>query len=259
MLSQYLIEILILCLLTPRSLINHFKHFFLLSSGNKETIYQNGNNGNCNPRPVTSFYNLNRSKNSNPQETACSQVVGFSINFYRKRRFLMDRQLNENSSKGNYKFDPYSVNHSPDHPMYDWSQAIGTPPSNPADSISGFTEALKIWSKNTFDNVFWKKRKFLNRLLGNRKALEFNPSPFLSSLEKEHQADLEGNYYDHFRDAKSAMSIGNKCVDWLAKSRASSSIAFVILECCPQQLSSILSEDVRGICLPRIVSSACNS
>ena len=52
-------------------------------------------------------------------------------------------------------------------------------------AISSFTNRAKKWNKEIFGNVFLRKKKILNRLLGIQKALAHRPSSFLINLQDQ--------------------------------------------------------------------------
>ena len=52
-------------------------------------------------------------------------------------------------------------------------------------AVSSFTNRAKKWNKEIFGNVFLRKKKILNRLLGIQKALAHRPSSFLINLQDQ--------------------------------------------------------------------------
>ena len=52
-------------------------------------------------------------------------------------------------------------------------------------AISCFTDRAQKWNKEIFGNVFLRKKKILNRLLGIQKALAHRPSSFLIDLQEQ--------------------------------------------------------------------------
>ena len=52
-------------------------------------------------------------------------------------------------------------------------------------NLSKFTEVIILWNKETFGNIFHRKRRVEARLAGIQKALASRPSAHLLALEKE--------------------------------------------------------------------------
>jgi len=52
-------------------------------------------------------------------------------------------------------------------------------------NLQKFTEAMKIWNKEVFGNIFQRKARIEARLKGIQKALANGPSRFLIRLEKQ--------------------------------------------------------------------------
>lgn len=53
------------------------------------------------------------------------------------------------------------------------------------DVSQEFAKAATTRNKAIFENIFWKKKNCLERVLGIQKALEHVPSIFLDNLEQE--------------------------------------------------------------------------
>ena len=52
-------------------------------------------------------------------------------------------------------------------------------------NLSKFTEAIILWNKETFGNIFHRKRRVEARLAGIQKALADGPNAHLLALERE--------------------------------------------------------------------------
>lgn len=52
-------------------------------------------------------------------------------------------------------------------------------------SLTSFQEKAKMWNKEVFGNLFFRKRRVVARLFGIHKKLVVYPSFFLGRLEKE--------------------------------------------------------------------------
>lgn len=52
-------------------------------------------------------------------------------------------------------------------------------------NLSKFTEALKVWNKEVFGNIFYRKSRVEARLAGIQKALANGPSAHLLALERQ--------------------------------------------------------------------------
>ena len=65
------------------------------------------------------------------------------------------------------------------------------------NAILSFTQKVKIWNKDVFGNIFWKKKNLIARILSVEKALSRYPSQRLINLyvflseELEHILNLE--------------------------------------------------------------------
>ena len=53
------------------------------------------------------------------------------------------------------------------------------------DAINTFTQEVKEWNKNQFENIFYRKKNLMLRLNGIQTALALRPSGFLVQLENE--------------------------------------------------------------------------
>ncbi|KAL3529410.1 hypothetical protein ACH5RR_008732 [Cinchona calisaya] len=58
------------------------------------------------------------------------------------------------------------------------------------DTISLFTKEVSKWSRENFENVFYKKKKLLARFEGIQKCLQTRDSTFLLNLERELQEEF---------------------------------------------------------------------
>ncbi|GLT63047.1 hypothetical protein SLA2020_356410 [Shorea laevis] len=56
---------------------------------------------------------------------------------------------------------------------------------NTSDCLDTTMKQARIWSRNTFGNIFKRKQKLLSRLAGIQKSASYNYSPFLWHLENE--------------------------------------------------------------------------
>ncbi|KAJ4837028.1 hypothetical protein Tsubulata_027740 [Turnera subulata] len=59
------------------------------------------------------------------------------------------------------------------------------------ESITSFREAVQVWNRNCFGNVFQQKRRLLQRLKGVELALDRCPNRYLSQLEKRLRSEYE--------------------------------------------------------------------
>ena len=59
------------------------------------------------------------------------------------------------------------------------------------NAITSFTQKVKIWNKDVFGNIFWKKKNLIARILGVEKALCRYPSQSLINLHKSLSEELE--------------------------------------------------------------------
>ncbi|GLU11862.1 hypothetical protein SLE2022_285820 [Rubroshorea leprosula] len=57
--------------------------------------------------------------------------------------------------------------------------------SNTSDCLDTSMKQARIWSRNTFGNIFKRKQELLSRLAGIQKSASYNFSHFLWNLEKE--------------------------------------------------------------------------
>ncbi|XP_075663243.1 uncharacterized protein LOC142632789 [Castanea sativa] len=80
-----------------------------------------------------------------------------------------------------FRFQPMWLSHSsfPDLVREAW-----TGPSNLPSAITSFTTRAKSWNRETFGNIFHRKRRICARLKGVRSALGSNPNNFLINAEK---------------------------------------------------------------------------
>lgn len=58
-------------------------------------------------------------------------------------------------------------------------------PGNLHGTMEQFKSQLWQWNKDTFGNIFWKKRRWTARILGVQKALARHPRPSLFALERQ--------------------------------------------------------------------------
>ena len=59
------------------------------------------------------------------------------------------------------------------------------------NAITSFTLKVKVWNKDVFGNIFWKKKNLIARILGVEKALCQYPSQRLINLHKSLSEELE--------------------------------------------------------------------
>ncbi|GKV14797.1 hypothetical protein SLEP1_g25615 [Rubroshorea leprosula] len=74
-----------------------------------------------------------------------------------------------------------------DHPEFQAliQQIWSSNNSNTSDCLDTSMKQARIWSRNTFGNIFKRKQKLLSRLAGIQKSTSYNFSHFLWNLEKE--------------------------------------------------------------------------
>ncbi|GLT57157.1 hypothetical protein SLA2020_301450 [Shorea laevis] len=74
-----------------------------------------------------------------------------------------------------------------DHPEFkDIIDRIWSPPQNNTSScLASTTASIKVWSRDTFGNLFKRKKVILARLEGIHRSLSINHNNFLVNLEKE--------------------------------------------------------------------------
>ena len=63
-------------------------------------------------------------------------------------------------------------------------------PSSLSNAITTFTTKARIWNKDHFGNIFYRKRRICARLKGIQTTLGNNPNNFLIELEKSLLSEL---------------------------------------------------------------------
>ena len=66
-----------------------------------------------------------------------------------------------------------------------WSSQIGL-----SRTVAIFTNKAKIWNKNTFGNLFHRKKRLFARLRGIQVALSTRPNGFLVELERQLRSEF---------------------------------------------------------------------